>query len=657
MASSHDQIDLGPRALRIFGNAAARKDVLRIVLIALAAGALFATFDIGALLGAWLSQPLTAALADGAAFMTVMAIALCPALMRRMDELGAEVERRRDAEARLADFAAASSEWFWEMDAELRFTMVSANAPAALAALVQSGEPWRPAPELAEDEAWVRHRANLARGRPVRDFRFRIAEPDGGLRYLQISGNPALDHAGKLLGFRGTGADVTLETLAAAEVQHIASHDPLTDLPNRGLLLERVGHALTRARLEGEQSALLWLDLDRFGELNDTLGLAAGDRLIRACAERLRACISEVDTLARIGADQFAILRRHAADPDHVAALCDQLLGALAEPFELDGRAPSLSASIGVVLIPADGEDADQLLRHADIALSQAKREGDGTVRFFEAGMDAELQERKAREADLRRALEQGEFELHYQPQLSADSQEVVGLEALLRWRHPELGLVLPADFLRVAEDSGLIVPLGAWALRTACRQAIAWPRMRISVNLSPAQFVHHGLFDLVQAALEETGLEAQRLELEITEGALLGAPRAACEILERLKQLGVRIAIDDFGTGYSSLGYLQKLDKIKIARAVTAALDWREDASAMVDAMLGLGRSLGMAVCAEGVETGAQASWLSKQGCAELQGFYLARPLEAAEIDALIERAAGGAATLGALGDPAPVA
>jgi diguanylate cyclase (GGDEF)-like protein len=657
MATSHDEIDLGPRARRIFGSSAGRRDALRIFLTALVVGGLLALFDLGAVLGTWLSAPWTAPLAGAAAFMSIMAIALGPALMRRMLELGAEVSRRRDAEARLADFTAASSTWFWEMDADFHFTMVSANAPEALATLVATGEPWQPGPEQSEDEAWVHHRANLARGRPVRDFRFRIAEPDGGLRYLQISGNPVEDRSGRLLGFRGTGADVTLEALAPAEVEHLAGHDPLTDLPNRELLLERAAQALARARLQGEEAALLRLDLDRFAEINDAFGHAAGDYLVRACGERLLACLAEGDTLARVGADGFALLLANAANSDQVEALCGRLLGVLAEPFELDGQPTSPSASIGVVLIPGDGEQAEELLRRAGVALSRAKREGGARVRFFEIEMDGELQERRAREADLRRALERGEFELHYQAELRAGGDEVVGLEALLRWRHPELGLILPADFLRAAEDSGLIVPLGAWALRTACRQATLWPRMRVAVNLSAAQFVDPGLLERVRQALEESGLEAKRLELEITEGALLSAPRAASAILDRLKELGVRIAIDDFGSGYSSLGYLQKFDKIKIARSVTAALEWREEATALVRAMLGLGQSLGMEICAEGVETDAQASWLTKQGCGALQGSHLARPQEAPEIDSLIERAAGGVATLGALSDAVPVA
>ena len=496
--------------------------------------------------------------------------------------------------------------------------------------------PWRPGGALADDEAWVRHRADLVRGRPFRDFRFRIVLP-GGDRHLQLHGSPLHDASGQLCGFRGSGTDVTQAALAEVQARHLATHDPLTDLANRAGLLERVEDALTQARNGGEQAALLCLDLDRFSELNDTLGHTAGDRVIRACAERLRACVQEGDMVARIGGDEFAIVQQQRDQPGAAEALCRRLMDALIEPFEIDDQALILTASVGVVLIPGGGGHADDLLKHADLALRQAKSDGQGSYRFFEADMDAELWQRKAFETDLWRAFADGEFELHYQPQIGSATRAVIGLEALLRWRHPVQGLIMPAEFLPVAEESGLIVPLGAWVLREACARAAAWPKIRMSVNLSPAQFRHRELVGQVGQALADTGLEPERLELEITEGALLRDTRVACEILDQLKHLGVRIAIDDFGTGYSSLSYLQKFDKIKIARSFTGALDRQENADAVIHGIIGLGRLLGMAVCAEGVETGEQSDWLRAQGCAELQGFHFGRPLEAAEIDSLL--------------------
>jgi predicted signal transduction protein with EAL and GGDEF domain len=365
--------------------------------------------------------------------------------------------------------------------------------------------------------------------------------------------------------------------------------------------------------------------------------------VLQACAERLQGCLADGDTLARIGGDEFAIVQL-ADRPADAAALCGRLSEALAAPFEIDGEGMTLTASIGVVLIPSDGESADDLLKHADLALHRAKADGRGSCNFFEPDMDAELWRRKALEADLWRALSEQEFELHYQPQIAADGEMVVGLEALLRWRHPEQGLVLPAEFLPVAEQTDLVMPLCGFVLREACARAAAWPAIVMSVNLSPAQFLHRQLAGMVQQALDESGLEPGRLVLEINEVALLGNTRVACELLDRLKLLGVRIAIDDFGSGYSSLSYLQKFDKIKIARSLTAALGREERTDAMIIAMVGLGRMLGMAVSAEGVETVEQSTWLRERDCAELQGFYFSRPLEAAEVEALMRASENGA-------------
>jgi EAL domain-containing protein (putative c-di-GMP-specific phosphodiesterase class I) len=320
-------------------------------------------------------------------------------------------------------------------------------------------------------------------------------------------------------------------------------------------------------------------------------------------------------------------------------------MDALVAPFEIDDQALILTAGVGVALIPGDGRHADDLLKHADLALRSAKREGLSSWRFFAPEMDAELWQRKAFETDLWRAFAQGEFELHYQPQIGAGTNAVAGLEALLRWRHPEQGLILPSEFLPIAEDSGLMAPLGAWVLREACARAAAWPQIRLSVNLSPAQFLHRELIDQVTHALAESGLEPERLELEITESALLRDTQVACAILDRLKRLGVRVAIDDFGAGYSSLSYLQKFDKIKIARLFTGALGRKEDADGIVHGIMGLGRLLGMAVSAEGVETAEQSDWLRAQGCAELQGSHFSRPLEAPEIEALMRGMADDAA------------
>jgi diguanylate cyclase (GGDEF)-like protein len=525
-----------------------------------------------------------------------------------------------------------------------RLVLVSHLAPAALVALARPRAPWRPGGPLLDDVGWVRHRAELGRGRPVQEFRCRLREADGTERHLQISASPVQDASGQLQGYRGTVTDVTSATVAQAQAQHMAAHDGLTGLANRAGLVERLEQALTRARGSGTPAALLCLNLDRFSELNDTLGHALGDRALRACAERLQESLADGDTLARTGGDEFAIVQHAGEQPAGAEALCRRLVDALLAPFELDGQSLVLSARIGVVLIPQDGDSADDLLRHADLALHRAKALGRGSCSFFDPDMDAELWQRKAVEADLWRAFAAQEFELHYQPQIAADSETVIGLEALLRWRHPEQGLVMPGEFLPIAEQTDLIMPLCGFVLREACARAAAWPAIVMSVNLSPAQFLHRQLAGMVQQALDESGLEPERLVLEINEVALLGNTRVACELLDRLKLLGVRIAIDDFGSGYSSLSYLQKFDKSKIARSLTAALGREERTDAMIIAMVGLGRMLGMAVSAEGVETVEQSTWLRERDCAELQGFYFSRPLEAAEVEALMRASRDGA-------------
>jgi diguanylate cyclase (GGDEF)-like protein len=614
-----------------------RGDVVTGVMLAAGTVAIGAFVDIFGLLATWSGAQWGWLLNQLWALLVVTSITFGVVALRQRRQVAREQTQRCEAERRLADFAAISSEWLWELDADQRLIMVSDGAPAALVELARARAPWRPGGPLIDDEGWVRHRADLVRGRPVSEFRFRIAAEDASERHLQINGVPVHDSVGGLLGHRGTGVDVTAAALAQARARHLATHDALTDLANRALLLERIEQTLARARNNGEQAALLCLNLDRFSELNDTLGHALGDRVLKACAERLAALLGADDLLARIGGDEFAVLQQRSDQPAGADALCGRLIEALVAPFEIEGQSLVMSVSIGVVLIPRDGASADDLLKHADLALHRAKTVHRGTRCFFEPAMDAELWRRKATEADLWRAFAEQEFELHYQPQIAAESQIVTGLEALLRWRHPEHGLIMPAEFLPLAEQTDVIMPLCGFVLREACARAAAWPAIVMSVNLSPAQFLDEELPSLVQQALEKTGLAPERLVLEINEAALLRDTRAACGLLDRLKRLGVRIAIDDFGTGYSSLSYLQKFDKIKIARAFTKTVGREPGSDAMIMTMMGLGQMLGMAVCAEGIETAEQCGWLRERGCSELQGFYFSRPLEAPEIDSLM--------------------
>src|SRR3954447_19088175 len=438
----------------------------------------------------------------------------------------------------------------------------------------------------------------------------------------------------------GVITDVTRYREAEAHIRHMAHHDALTGLANRALFRERLGRALAAARRRGGPVAVLCLDLDRFKPVNDTLGHPVGDALLRAVAARLLACVREGDTAARLGGDEFAALEAGAGQPEAAEALARRLVEALSAPYEVLGHQVVVGASVGVALAPGDGGDPDELLKRADMALYRAKADGRGTFRSFEPGTDARLQARRLLELDLRKALAAGELELHYQPLVDLRTGAVSALEALLRWRHPARGLVPPGEFVPLAEEVGLIVPVGEWVLARACADAAGWPGGgRGAVNLSAAQFRGRELVAAVVGALAAAGLAPARLELEITETVLLRDGEATLATLRELRALGVRIAMDDFGTGYSSLGYLRSFpsDKIKIDRCFVRDLGASADCEAIVRAVTGLGGSLGIATTAEGVETEEQLERLRAEGCDEAQGFHLGRPMPAAEVAAFL--------------------
>ncbi|HET6522708.1 MAG TPA: diguanylate cyclase, partial [Geminicoccaceae bacterium] len=464
-------------------------------------------------------------------------------------------------EARFRDFAEVSSDWFWEMDENLRFSLVSERLEAVTGLRPDSvvgRTRWEFAGVDPDAATWRRHREDLEARRPVRGFRYARALPDGRTIHFSVSGKPVFDERGAFRGYRGTGTDVTAEVEAQARLRQLSLYDALTGLPNRVLLAERIEHALAGLRRHGGLVAVLCLDIDRFKQVNDTLGHAAGDLLLKAAAERLLACVRETDTVARLGGDEFAVVQAGLAAPADAEALCRRVLACFEAPFALDGHEAFVGTSIGVALAPADGAGPAALLKHADIALYRAKEERrGGAFRFFEAGMDARLQARKVLEGDLRLALVRGGLELHYQPRVAVGTGRVVAVEALARWRHPERGLVPPGEFIPLAEETGLILALGEWVLRTACARAAGWPGgIAVSVNLAPAQVKHPELVGVVRRALADAGLEPGRLEVEITEGLMLRDAEAALPTLTALRALGVRIAMDDFGSGYSSLSY-----------------------------------------------------------------------------------------------------
>ncbi len=452
--------------------------------------------------------------------------------------------------------------------------------------------------------------------------------PDG--RVISIINQPMADG-----GWVATHEDITERLLAEEKIKHLAHYDALTDLPNRVTFYERMETALSRQR-RSEFVAVLSLDLDRFKSVNDTLGHPVGDLLLQAAADRMRSCVRSDDLVARLGGDEFAIVQVSSTQTSDVSALAARLIEVVGAPYDLDGHQVNVGASVGIAIAPTDGDKPDQLMKSADLALYRAKADGGGDYRFFEVEMDARMQARRALELDLRKAIVNGEFELYYQPIIDVKTKQITSCEALLRWHHPERGMVAPLEFIPVAENTGLIVPLGEWVLRQACAEAVRWPKhVTIAVNLSPAQFKSRNLVPTVINALAASGLPAARLELEITEMVLVQDNDGAFAILHQLRDLGIRIAMDDFGTGYSSLGYLRSFpfDKIKIDQSFIQDLPAKQDSVAIVRAVVGLSSSLGITTTAEGVETEEQLASLTAEGCNEFQGFLFSRPKTAADI------------------------
>ncbi len=430
--------------------------------------------------------------------------------------------------------------------------------------------------------------------------------------------------------------DITERKRAEARVTFMAHHDALTALPNRLLLRLRMEEMLTRIERNGGGVATLCVDLDGFKSVNDALGHSFGDLLLQTVARRLQGAARQGDCVARLGGDEFAILQADVTAPEQVSAFAQRLLAVIGEPYDLNGHQVTVGASVGIALAPGDARDAARLLKSADMALYRAKADGRGTFRFFEPDMDARVQARHRLEVDLRAALQSGGLELHYQPLVDLRSGEVTAFEALLRWPHPQRGMIPPAEFIPVAEETGLIGPLGAFVLRRACADAGHWPRnVKVAINLSPLQFRQGNLLVLVMEALTKSGLSPQRLELEITEALLLEKSEQVLATLHALRALGVRISMDDFGTGYSSLSYLRSFpfDKIKIDRSFVHDLDANIDSQAIVRAIVSLGTSLGITITAEGVETESDLARLQAEGCNEGQGYLFSKARPAKEI------------------------
>ena len=440
-------------------------------------------------------------------------------------------------------------------------------------------------------------------------------------------------------GWVGTYEDITERHRSEENIARMARHDALTDLPNRLLFREKMSDGLARVAAVGESMAVMCIDLDNFKTVNDTLGHPFGDRLLRSVGERLRSVIGDGDTIARIGGDEFAVLQS-ATTPTVAERLAGSLIETMSQSIVLDGHEFNTGISIGIAIAPHDGTASDDLMKCADLALYRAKADGRNTFRFFEPNMGAQVQARRALELDLRRAFAAGDFDLVYQPLVSLASREVTGMEALLRWTHGERGPISPAEFIPLAEETGLIVPLGEWVLRRACAEAARWPEpIKVAVNLSPLQFRSPGFVATVTNALASAGLASRRLEFEITEAVLLQNDETILGMLHQLRSLGIRISMDDFGTGYSSLGYLRSFpfDKIKIDRSFISAIG--RETGAIIRTIASLGAALGIETTAEGVETSEQLEVVRRAGCTEVQGYLISRPLPAGELPHFIAR------------------
>jgi diguanylate cyclase (GGDEF)-like protein len=439
-------------------------------------------------------------------------------------------------------------------------------------------------------------------------------------------------------GWVSTHEDITERRRTEKQIAHMAHHDALTDLPNRLLLREQLAEALPAVR-RGQLLAVHYLDLDHFKTVNDTLGHPIGDELLREVADRLRKCVRETECVARVGGDEFAVVQTAITSPADAGALARRMREALNAPYNLQGHVAIIDASVGIAMAPSDGEEPDVLIKNADMALYRAKTDGRGSYRFFEPEMDARMHARRVLELALRDALPNGEFELHYQPVVNLADDAVTSCEALLRWNHPERGVISPSDFIPVAEEIGLIIPLGEWVIRKACEDAATWPEhIKVAINLSPTQ-LSRNLLPAIVNTLAATRLKPQRLVVEITEEVLMHNTETTLATLHRLRGLGVQIALDDFGTGYSSLSYLRSFpfDKLKIDRCFIAGLADGNESVNIVRAVTGLARSLNMATTAEGVETEQQLQQVRDLGCTEMQGFLFSRPIPLRELTPLL--------------------
>lgn len=574
-----------------------------------------------------------------AAFLLVTVKSLSRLVTNWVAAQGALERQQQLTSLLLNDFEEGASDWLWETDEELRLQHVSSrlvevagNAVGNLQNLPLAQLFWRDSKKAEPFELlWSqisdrREFVNLLL--PVRI--------DAELRWWCISGKPIFESTGAFIGYRGVGSDVTDQKRSEEKLSYLAMHDPLTELPNRACFLEHLEKARRDFETRGRDFAVLCLDLDHFKSVNDTYGHSAGDTLLQMAALRLQKHVGPTAIVARMAGDEFAVLVTSSSGAilKIVGTLAARIVALLGQPFQLGEFTANIGCSVGVAIASDDGE-AD-IMRLADLALYRVKHAGGDSYRFYEAEMDARIEARRALAADLRGALERGEFFLNFQPLVAATSLRVEGFEALARWKHPRRGLIPPAEFIKLAEESGMIISLGEWILKEACRIAAMLPgEVHMAVNLSPIQLRHSNFVNVVRSTLEETGLPAGRLELEVTESVFLEATPATQSILRRLRELGVGLSLDDFGIGYSSLSYLRRraFNKIKVDSAFVRDLPTERGDIAIVRAIVDIASALGMTVTAEGVESEEQCLLLRQFGCHQLQGYLFSKPISAEKV------------------------
>jgi diguanylate cyclase (GGDEF)-like protein/PAS domain S-box-containing protein len=557
--------------------------------------------------------------------------------------------RERAADEQLRQLAEHIPQAIWIYDVPGRRLRQVSSAFRGISGLpdgpvARAWDEWRALVHPDERKRVAAAYAGLARG--TIDVQHRIVRRDGEVRHVHVRGFPVYEATGELLRVDGTIEDITVRKRAEEQLLHQAQYDSLTELPNRTLCFDRLEHALGQARRRAQHVAVLFIDLDRFKTVNDSLGHAVGDALLREGARRLAGCLRAGDTVARVGGDEFAVVLTELMRPEDARAVAQKMIDALAAPMQLEGHQIYVTASAGIAVHPDDGGEGDVLLRNADAAMFSAKEAGRNKVQYYTAAMNERAMESLVLENDLRRAFERGQFELYFQPKQNLASGRLAGFEALLRWNHPSRGLLQPGDFVPLLEDSGLIVQVGEWIVRAACAQVRAWqheglPLVPVAVNLAIKQFLHHDVIGVIAKAIERSDIEARLLEVEITESDAMQHPELVVPMLRQLKTHGVPIAVDDFGTGYSSLAYLKGLpvDTLKVDRSFVRGLPDNADDAAIARAILAMGHSLGLKIVAEGVETPAQRDFLANLGCDELQGYLYSRPLAAADAGRVLAR------------------